>query len=79
MVLANASPAGIKVLLSAPDRISIFVIKFSPSSKSSRSVLDISPEDSYCMYNVKLLFSDCSAGNIFTTVALTPEVAPIIF
>jgi len=31
------------------------------------------------MYSVKLLFSDCSAGNILTTVALTPEVAPIIF
>ena len=48
MVLAKASPAGIKVLLSVPDNISIFVIKFSASSKSSESVV-MSPDDSYWM------------------------------
>ena len=37
MVLANASPAGMNVLLSTPDKISMFVIKFSPSSKSKIS------------------------------------------
>ena len=47
IALAKASPAGIKVLFSDPDTISIFVIKFSPSSKSSKSVLEISPDDSY--------------------------------
>ena len=77
-VLAKDSPAGMKVLFSAPDTISIFVIKFSASSKSSKSLV-ISPDDSYWTYNVKRFWSDCSAGNIFTTVALTPEVAPIIF
>ena len=52
IVLAKDSPAGIKVLFSAPDTISIFVIKFSPSSKSSKSLV-MSPDDSYWTYSVK--------------------------
>ena len=46
IVVAKVSPAGMKVLFSTPDNMSIFVIKFSPSSKSSKSVV-ISPDDSY--------------------------------
>ena len=76
-MVANDSPVGIKALLSGPDMMSTFAAKFSPSLKVVWVVL-ISPEDSYWMYNVRLPLSEFVELNIFTIVALTPDVSPTI-
>ena len=77
MVVAKDSPVGIKALLSGPDIMSTFAAKFYPSLKVVWSVL-MSPEDSYWMYNVRLPLSELVELNIFTIVALTPDVSPTI-
>ena len=77
MVVAKDSPIGIKALLSGPETISMFAAKFSPSLKVFCVVL-ISPEDSYWTYNVRLPLSEFSDFNIFTIVALIPDVRPTI-
>ena len=75
---AKGSPAGIKALLSGPDMISTFEIKFSPFWNSTASALSI-PWDSYWRYRANSPSVESWDFTICSIVALTPDVAPNIF